>query len=121
MRIALLALVAAGMLACTKDRAPVSPSSTGETTTTGANVPPSDGMRKVEHVRAVLREQRPGRQADIDTLVIGEAGGVITLAGDVSDEQAHAEILQTVRSMPGIGEVRDQIRVRNATNPGVVR
>lgn len=109
MRIAMMSLVVVGLLACAKDRPVESPSST---TTTSADVPPSGGMQMVEHVRSVLRAQYPALHAEIDGLVIAESDGTITLAGEVADERARAEILETVRGIEGVRDVRDVIRVK---------
>lgn len=114
MRIAVLGLALLGVVACTSDRPPNAPSST---TTTAAPFPPSRGMDMADHVRATLREQRVAGHADLDSVVIIESDGIITLAGEVGDERARAAIVDAVRNMEGIRDVRDVMRIR-AKTPG---
>lgn len=109
MRIAVFGLTLLGLVACSKQRPAEAPRST---TITSAQWPASAGMQRAENVRAVLRRQQVASHADLDALVIIDSDGVVTLAGDVSDERARTAIADAVRNIEGVREVRDVMRVK---------
>jgi osmotically-inducible protein OsmY len=45
-------------------------------------------------------------------LLIFVRGDVVTLSGDVADSEQSALAIATAQRVPGVGEVRNQLRIR---------
>jgi osmotically-inducible protein OsmY len=114
MRNAIVVIVGAlSLLACSKNKA------AEDTTTTrgAASEPPT--MVSVEEIRTALLEKRPSSSDAINSLMISNDSGVVTLRGRVEDEATHADLINRVRSMPNVRGVRDELQVmpRAAATP----
>jgi osmotically-inducible protein OsmY len=101
--IAILAGLA--LAACSKER----PEKVGTSTTTGAS--DKERTATVEEVRMVMLAERPDATAAINALQITNANGVVTLRGHVDDEQAKKALIDRVKRMPGVKEVKDELAV----------
>jgi osmotically-inducible protein OsmY len=104
MRNAIVLLGTLTLAACSRDQHAEKP---GSTTTTGAS---ADAGVTVEEVRIALLERRPN-SPDVNAVVITNDNGVITLRGKVDDDSTRADMLNTVRSMPNVKGVRDELQV----------
>lgn len=104
MRNAIVLLGTLTLAACSRDQHAEKP---GSTTTTGAS---ADAGVTVEEVRIALLERRPNNP-DVNAVVITNDNGVITLRGKVDDDATRADMLNTVRSMPNVKGVRDELQV----------
>jgi osmotically-inducible protein OsmY len=104
MRNAIVLLGTLTLAACSRDQHAEKP---GSTTTTGAS---ADAGVTVEEVRIALLEHRPN-SPDVNAVVITNDNGVITLRGKVDDDATRADMLNTVRSMPNVKGVRDELQV----------
>lgn len=102
MRTVIVAGLMLALAGCSKDRP--EHAEPGTTTTTGA--------RTVTTIRRVLADERPSRSEDIERLVITDRDGVVTLSGEVTDERTRQELIDTVRRVDGVKDVRDDLRVR---------
>ncbi|MDB4936890.1 MAG: hypothetical protein JWP87_3862 [Labilithrix sp.] len=96
-------LMGLALAACSKDRS----DHAGTTTTTGA----SDKGASVEDVRMVLVAERPDATAAINALQITNANGVVTLRGQVDDEGTKKALVERVKKMPGVKDVKDELGV----------
>ncbi|OXJ25417.1 transporter [Burkholderia sp. HI2714] len=52
------------------------------------------------------------KRLDASRLLIFVRGGVVTLSGDVMDAEQVALAIGTAQRVPGVGEVRNQLRIR---------
>lgn len=107
------------LLACSRERSVDKP---GTTTLTGAS---ADAGASVEEVRLALLERGPRSPETLAAVTITSDDGVITLHGKVDDETTKRELLDTVRDMPSVKSVRDELQVapktaeeRGLTPPG---
>jgi osmotically-inducible protein OsmY len=108
MRNAIAVIVGAlGLLACSKEKPP-------EDTTSirGASTEQQAANISVEEVRSALLEKRPSAADAINSLIITNDAGIITLRGKVDDESTKADLVNRVRSMPNVRGVRDEIQVQ---------
>jgi len=114
MRNVIVLLGALALVACEKDKVPDKVG--GTTTTTGAT------PVTVEDVRVVLLEHRPAAKDAINSVIITNDQGIITLRGRVDDEATHADIVNTVRGMPNVKGVNDQLQVspKMGADPGKI-
>jgi hypothetical protein len=104
------------LAACSRDHA----DKAGSTTTTGAGV---DRPATVEDVRMVMLAERPDKTAAINALDIQNVDGVVTLRGHVDDPQAKKALVDRVKKMPGVKQVKDELaviptRIRIQDQPG---
>ena len=95
-------LMGLALAACSKDRGHA-----GTTTTTGA----SGEAASVEDVRMVLVAERPDAVAAINALQITNANGVVTLRGQVDDEDTRKALVARAKKMSGVKDVKDELAV----------
>ncbi|MCA8090905.1 BON domain-containing protein [Burkholderia anthina] len=62
--------------------------------------------------RRVARALGRARTLDASRMLIFARGAVVTLSGDVKDAQQAAIAVAVAQSVPGVAEVRDQLRIR---------
>jgi osmotically-inducible protein OsmY len=105
MRNVIVLLGTLALVACSKDKVA---DKVGGTTTTGAS---ADGGVTVEEVRMVLLERRPSAKDAINSVIITNEAGMITLRGRVEDEATHADMVNTVRGIPNVKGVNDQLQI----------
>lgn len=97
----LVMLAVVALAACDRDK----PSTT---TTTGAEV---ERPTTVEEVRMVMLAERPDATAAINALQITNVDGIVTLRGQVADEQVRKQLVERVKKMPGVKGVKDELAV----------
>jgi hypothetical protein len=111
----LLLFAALSLAACSKNQ----PSESSEPTLTGGTV--KSRPVAVEEIRLVMLEQRPGSPQTINAIHIVNDDGVVTLHGKVDDEQMKKALVDRVKKMPGVTDVKDQLEVApqpKAGSPG---
>jgi len=109
MRNAILLLGTLTLMACQKDKIPDNHG--GTTTITGASADAGASGVSVEEVRVTLLEHRPASKDVINSVIITNEAGIITMRGRVDDEATHADLVSTVRGMPRVKGVVDQLQV----------
>jgi len=93
------------LAACSKDGS----DKLSTTTTTGAVM--TDRPTTVEEVRTVMLTERPNATAQINALDITNVDGVVTLRGQVADEESRRALVERVRRIPNVREVKDELDV----------
>ncbi|VWC77550.1 transport-associated protein [Burkholderia lata] len=62
--------------------------------------------------KRVARALGRAKRLDANRLLIFVRGDVVTLSGDVADSEQSALAIGTAQRVPGVGEVRNQLRIR---------
>ncbi|MGZ6090170.1 MAG: BON domain-containing protein [Polyangiales bacterium] len=101
----MLAVFALAALPACKDRG----DKAGSTTTTGAGI--GNRPATVEDVRMVMLVERPDQTTAINALQITNVDGTVTLRGHVDDEQAKKALVERVKRMPNVKDVKDELVV----------
>src|SRR4051812_15492959 len=94
-----LALVAA----CSRDRGPES----GSATVTGASTSEAKPVT-TEEVRMAILDQNPAASPALSSVAITSEGGTVTLKGTVPDEETRTNMVNRVKRMPNVSNVRDE-------------
>jgi osmotically-inducible protein OsmY len=98
-------LVGLALAACSKERA----EKVGTGTTTGAT--DKDRQATAEEIRMVMVAERPDATASINALEIRNIDGVVTLRGQVADEEVKKALRERVKRLPNVREVKDELAV----------
>jgi len=100
------------LAACSRDRGP----ETGSTTTTGAGTAASDlKPATVEEVRIAILDHNPSGSDALSSVGISSESGVITLHGQVPDEESRQNMVNRVKRMPSVKSVKDELQVAPRT------
>lgn len=113
MRNAIVVLLGAlSLVACARDKGA---KHAATTTMTGGEAAREKAPVTGDQVKSALLEEHPGAAQTINGLVIRNDDGIITLRGKVDDEKMRSELVNRVRAMPNVRDVKDELEVKAKT------
>jgi osmotically-inducible protein OsmY len=112
----IIGMMALGLVACSKEKAP---EDTTQTHGAMSEAQQSPQAVSTEEIRTVLLTKRPSAADSINSMIITNDNGVVTMRGNVEDEATHADLVNRVRSMPNVRSVRDELQVMPRSNRGM--
>src|SRR5262249_21152021 len=105
MRNAIVWIAVLTVLGCSRNP---SSNEVGSTRTTGGQV---GTTASAEQIRVEMLDQRPDAPGTVNAIDITNDNGVVTLRGAVDDEKMKSDLINRVKSIPGVQEVRDDLRI----------
>src|SRR5690349_2729839 len=99
--IAILAMLA--LAACSKQ------DNVGTTAMTAAGAQGQD--LGADQIRQMLLKQYPEAAPAINAMQIDTSGGKVTLRGNISDKQTKKMLVDSVKQIPGVSKVDDELHV----------